>query len=515
MAAFPPSRPMAAWPYLMAQDRIDTSYAAAVADTALEPRMLRTPLLEESIGVEDARGSQRGSLLGRLLLGADVPAALVGASAGAWIGGIPADVTFIFMLVVALAWPLVVFCAGLYAVDTLGTWASGIAHFGRLAGVALLVSWPVAGLASILGAAHAVPAALTAASTTLLLSLAGRTAARALVHRVDPLRQRTLVVGSGVVAARFVERLHRHDELGLEPVGLVDDEVHAVPELDLPVLGRLRDLRDVIQRQQIDRVIITFTRASHEELLAALRACREERVPVDVVPRLFEFLEGARAIERIGGLPVLSIGAQRLPKSSAIAKRGLDIVCSLLALIVLAPLFFVLAAAIKLESPGPVFFRQPRAGRKGTVFTLFKFRSMYEGADLEKAELEALNEVNDGVMFKIRDDPRVSAVGRVIRRLSIDELPQLINVLRGDMSLVGPRPLVLPESDALGGSWHARRLDLRPGLTGPWQISGRSDLSVHDMVRLDFQYVTGWSLARDIEIILATVPAVLRGRGAY
>jgi len=175
----------------------------------------------------------------------------------------------------------------------------------------------------------------------------------------------------------------------------------------------------------------------------------------------------------------------------------------------------VIAAAIKLESRGPVFFRQVRAGRGGNVFRVFKFRSMYADAEQRKVELHAVNDVSDGVMFKMHRDPRVTRTGRVLRRLSLDEVPQLFNVLRGEMSLVGPRPLILPESQALEEDWHERRLDLRPGLTGPWQVSGRSDIPFQEMVRFDYQYVAGWSLARDIEILLATIPAVLSGRGAY
>ena len=146
---------------------------------------------------------------------------------------------------------------------------------------------------------------------------------------------------------------------------------------------------------------------------------------------------------------------------------------------------------------------------------MFKFRSMYRDAEQRKPQLEHRNDLEDGVGFKVFDDPRVTRMGRFMRRFSLDEIPQLINVLRGEMSLVGPRPLIVPEAEALRGAWQDRRLDLRPGLTGPWQIAGRSHLSFHEMARFDYQYVAGWSLARDVEIILATIPAVLSGRGAY
>jgi exopolysaccharide biosynthesis polyprenyl glycosylphosphotransferase len=420
-----------------------------------------------------------------------------------------------FMAFVLLAWPAIVFVSGLYAVDGLTAWASGVSEVARLAGLVLLLSWPMAGVAALLGAAHPLAAGFVGAPLALVLSLTSRGLVRGAMHRTPPLRQRTLIVGSGQVAAEIATRLLRHHEFGLEAIGVVDDEVHQQARLQLPVLGRIEDLRDILTEREVDRVIIAFTRAGHEELLGCIRVCREQRVAVDVVPRLFEFLEGARALEQIGGMPLLSIGVPRLSRSSRVAKRALDIGFSLAALVALLPLFVVIAVAIKLESRGPVFFRQTRAGQRGKTFQLIKFRSMYADADERKHELADLNSHADGVMFKIHRDPRVSRVGRILRRQSLDELPQFINVLKGEMSIVGPRPLILPEHYALVEDWHARRLDLRPGITGPWQISGRSDLSVGDMVRMDFQYVTGWSLARDLEIMLATIPAVLTGRGAY
>jgi lipopolysaccharide/colanic/teichoic acid biosynthesis glycosyltransferase len=197
------------------------------------------------------------------------------------------------------------------------------------------------------------------------------------------------------------------------------------------------------------------------------------------------------------------------------AKRLVDLVGSAALLILISPLMIAIAIAIKVNSRGPVFFRQPRAGRRGKGFKLIKFRSMYTDAEERKPEVAQLNEADDGVMFKIRVDPRVTRTGRFLRRFSLDELPQLFNVLIGQMSLVGPRPLIFPEAEALEKEWHLRRLELRPGLTGPWQIYGRSQNPFQEMVRFDYQYVAGWSLARDVEILIATVPAVLSGRGAY
>jgi exopolysaccharide biosynthesis polyprenyl glycosylphosphotransferase len=252
--------------------------------------------------------------------------------------------------------------------------------------------------------------------------------------------------------------------------------------------------------------MIAFSRASHEDLLHCIRICRDAGVTVDIVPRLFEFLDGARTVDQIGGLPLLSISAPSFCRASELAKRALDMSLSFLLLAALAPLLVVLAVAIKLDSPGPVVFVQRRSGRGGRFFQLYKFRSMYHGATVEVRD--------DGAIVKLVDDARITRVGRLIRRFSLDEAPQLFNVLKGDMSLVGPRPLVEAEQAALR-DWQARRADLRPGLTGPWQIAGRSHIPFHEMVKFDYQYVAGWSLARDLEILLATLPAVLSGRGAY
>jgi len=425
----------------------------------------------------------------------------------------PSSLTY--MLVAGLLWPLVAFSIGLYRSDQLTTWASAISEVPRAFVAVMLITWPLFGLASLLALGEAVPLTFLTVTATAAFAAVARTVVRAGLHRAPELRQRTLVLGSGVVAGQVVEKLQNNGQFGLVAVGMVDDEVHEVGTPDLPWLGRFSDLDKIIETQQIDRVIIAFSRASHEQLLESIRACRDAGVAIDVVPRLFEFLDGVRALDQVGGLPVLSIGAANLTSASMAAKRALDVVGSTLLIALFSPLMIAIAIAIKLESRGPVFFRQLRAGRRRSSFRLIKFRSMYVDADQRKNELESLNEATDGVMFKIREDPRVTRVGRFIRRYSLDELPQLFNVLRGEMSLVGPRPLIFPETDALDEHWHLRRLELRPGLTGPWQIYGRSQSPFQEMVRFDYQYVAGWSLARDIEILLATLPAVFSGRGAY
>lgn len=493
-----------------------TKVAGAARERLWPPSALRlAPVIESELRLDTDRTKVRAGVLRRLLGLADVLAALSAGFGGALAGGLAGVEMLPFVGLAVCGWALVAFAGGLYAADDLSSWASGIGEYGRLGALVLVLSWPMAAGASLLGAHAPVAAAVVASLLLLAVTPIARAIARAVVHRSAPLRQRTLILGSGYVAGQIVDRLRRHDEYGLAPIGLVDDDAHPDGLCGLPVLGGFANLRQVLNEHAVDRVIIAFSLVSHEKLLESIRACRQERVALDVVPRLFEFLEGARSLDQIGGMPLMSLGPQRLARSSRRAKRGFDVVVASAALTVCAPLFAIVAVVIKLESRGPVLFRQPRAGRDGTPFQLLKLRTMVCDAEQRKGELKPNNDLDDGVMFKIRADPRVTRIGRLLRRLSLDELPQLVNVVRGEMSLVGPRPLVLDESERLGEDWHARRFDLRPGLTGPWQIAGRSDLTVHEMVRLDYQYVTGWSLGRDLAILAATLPAVVVGRGAY
>jgi exopolysaccharide biosynthesis polyprenyl glycosylphosphotransferase len=460
----------------------------------------------EPLGYVD-RPSRRHAQLRRQLLSADViSGSLTGALAGL-IAGLGVSQTALVALAIGLGWPIVAYVCGLYAADDLRTWASGIGEAPRLAVTSLLISWPAFGLLSALSAPSAVAGALSATVATCAAAGLGRAAARAGLHRVPALRERTLILGSGAVALQLVHRLQRHHELGLDPVGFIDDDVHHPGELGIPRLGTLDSLADLIAFGRVDRVMIAFSRASHEELLHCIRVCRDAGVTVDIVPRLFEFLDGARTIELIGGMPLLSIQQPTLTPLARATKRALDIAGASLGLLLLSPVLLAVGLAIRLDSRGGVFFVQQRSGRGGRFFKLYKFRSM-------RTDSTVLVQ-HDGAIVKRRDDDRITRVGRVIRRLSLDEAPQLLNVLKGDMSLVGPRPLVLAEHAALSEDWQTRRADLRPGLTGPWQVSGRSYIPFQDMIKFDYQYVAGWSLARDVEILLATLPAVLSGRGAY
>lgn len=480
------------------------SHAEAAAHAASSPR------LEPS-----GAARRRGIVLARMLFLGDMVAALCAGIVVLLVFGTAFPEDLVFLGLISLLWPLAAFSIGLYRSEQLATWASAVSEVPRVFLAITLITWPIFGIASLVGLSPAISVAFLTIGSIAVFGGAARTVVRASLHRNPGLRQRTLILGSGLVAGQVVEKIRNNPQFGLIPVGIVDNDVYDIGTPNLPLLGRFADLDQIIEAQDIDRVIIAFSRVSHEDLLEAIRASRDAGVAVDVVPRLFEFLDGVRSLDQIGGLPLLSIGVPVLASTSVAAKRVLDVVGSLALLVLFAPVMIATAVAIKVESKGPVLFRQPRAGRGNKSFKLIKFRSMYVDAEQRKEDLDKLNEAEDGVMFKIREDPRVTRVGRFIRRFSIDELPQLFNVFKGEMSLVGPRPLIFPETAALEKHWHLRRLELRPGITGPWQVYGRSQSPFQEMVRFDYQYVAGWSLARDVEILIATIPAVLSGRGAY
>jgi exopolysaccharide biosynthesis polyprenyl glycosylphosphotransferase len=489
----------------------------SVVDSALaRERALRLqPDVFGSARTDASTHRSRWPVLRRHLLAGDAIAMSVGAIVGAAVAGTSAIEAAACAAALTLCWILVGWVIGVYAGDDLRAWATGVPTTPRVVIAALTVVWPYYALLSAIGDGPADVAAFSAIAIATPLVITARTVARGMVHRRPALRQSVLIVGSGVIAGQLVSKLRSQTQFGLDPVGFIDDDPHLLGQESIPHLGRLDDLPQVLERHAIDRVIFAFSRAGHDELLRSIRASRDAKVAVDIVPRLFEFLDGVQGLLNVGGLPLLSMSVPRLSRRVQGAKRALDAAIAFSILFFLSPVLLTIAVLIKLESPGPLLFRQRRVGRDGERFEVFKFRSMYEDADERKAEFAALNDIGDGVMFEIREDPRVTRIGQVLRKYSLDELPQLLNVLRGEMSLVGPRPLIEPEAEALSEDWHARRLDLRPGLTGPWQISGRSDTTVEEMVRFDYTYVAGWSLARDIEILFATVPAVLSGRGAY
>ncbi len=336
----------------------------------------------------------------------------------------------------------------------------------------------------------------------------------------NPFRTSTLVVGAGDVGRSLIGRLNRHKEYGLRVVGFLDTtDVEEATEKEersasVQLLGRPSDLRPIVDRYGISRVIIAFSKTPHPLILGVIHECQEMKVDVSIVPRFFEALSAQAEIEDVEGLPILS-----LPRYSRhglvmrFAKRLMDLAGATIAVVLLSPVLLLTMLLIKIDSRGPIFYRQERMGKNHKPFMVYKFRSMHVNADSKQESLADQNEVS-GPIFKMKDDPRITRVGLIIRRLSIDELPQIINVFRGEMSLVGPRPLPVSEALACKGTADMRHMVL-PGITGLWQVLGRSDIPYNEMVQLDYLYVTNWSLRWDIKIILRTCIAIVRKRGAY
>ena len=330
---------------------------------------------------------------------------------------------------------------------------------------------------------------------------------------------------------RAIGRIYRRG-FGQTPVLLVGDDegrtrlrrmIKNVPgayalagEVDLGSGGGayLASVREMLDRTGARGVVLVGAeRLPDEELLDLVHSVRLRGVPLRVVPGAFALMRGRTILSEGMGLPLLEVHYPGLDNTQRTLKRVLDVTVSSFGLVLLSPLFLAVAIAIMVDSPGPVLFRQKRVGADEKVFVCYMFRSMQSDAEVRQAVLEDLNEV-EGPAFKIRDDPRVTRVGRFLRRWSIDESPQLVNVLKGEMSLVGPRPLPVRDFLRMEES-HKRRLGAVPGMTGYWQTSGRSDLSFEEMVRLDLYYIENWSLSFDLKIILKTLGAVLRREGAY
>jgi exopolysaccharide biosynthesis polyprenyl glycosylphosphotransferase len=329
---------------------------------------------------------------------------------------------------------------------------------------------------------------------------------RLVVRLFDPTVSRILVIGTGPISDRLTSRLQRCTDTLV--VGHVDD--NAAP--GTPVLGRLADLPALCDTYKIDRVIIGFANTSDAIVLEALRRL-EGQVPVSEIPRYFELHNWRSEAEELQGLTLMHLPTASLGLSARIIKRFLDFTLAACALLVASPVLLIIAAAIKLDSPGPIFFRQERIGRAGMPFQIFKFRSMTADAWHRRDTVAHLNQL-DGPLFKMEKDPRITRVGALIRKTSLDELPQLINVVRGQMSLVGPRPLPTEESERIDGHGLAR-LDVKPGITGLWQVCGRSNLTYADLQHLDSVYVRSWSLMWDLRIVMQTPHAVFGRRGAY
>jgi exopolysaccharide biosynthesis polyprenyl glycosylphosphotransferase len=324
--------------------------------------------------------------------------------------------------------------------------------------------------------------------------------------------RRVLIVGEGPLGRMLMQNIVAQPEIGYKIVGFVDDEPRqALGRIEY--LGTCADVARLVWQHEVDEVFIALPSASHLKIAEILIACARQNVRFRIVPDFYELSLNQVDITEINGIPLIGLRETILPGGGEVLKRVIDVAIAAVTLILAAPLMLIIALAIKLDSPGPVIVRQIRIGRFGKPFPFYKFRSMRVGADKELTTLQAHNEA-DGPLFKMRNDPRVTRVGKWLRRFSLDELPQLFDVLVGHMSLVGPRPGFSWEVEKYE-DWHRRRLEIAPGITGLWQVSGRSDLPFAEMALLDIWYTENWSLGLDFKILLRTIPAVILGHGAY
>lgn len=349
---------------------------------------------------------------------------------------------------------------------------------------------------------------------------------RATSNQAEAGRRNVLVVGAGPVGRNVVEQLEKYAWANVHLVGYVDDDPEKQGRVlqGLPVLGTLDDMPALVAARDIKDTVVALPLRAHERLVGTCRALQGLGVRTHVVPDLFALSFPGAALDGFGGIPVIALGQPGFSGWRRLSKRAFDVTVASLTLIVTAPLMAAIAILIKRDSPGPVLFKQERVGEQGRPFTLLKFRSMRSGADtgVHRAHVTRLIEENlspqelngnGGGSLKLEDDPRVTRIGRFIRKGSLDELPQLINVLRGKMSLVGPRPPLAYEVEVYK-DWHKRRLEALPGITGLWQIEGRNQICFDEMVRLDLKYIEQQSLWLDIKILLLTPWAMLAARGA-
>jgi exopolysaccharide biosynthesis polyprenyl glycosylphosphotransferase len=476
----------------------------------------------------DARGT-RASRLRRLLVLTDV--ALLGLALFivevlrwiTWGDSTPAALLMAFGAVSIPAWLVLAHANGLYHAGSYRVEHDAAEEVGPIMRVTTLWAWSMF-LAVVLtrGAVNWLEQLAVLWAVVCVLSITGRAVARAYGRRQAWYLQNALVLGTSSQAASIVRKLMRHPEFGVHVVAVVDLErngmtVERSEEFAfVPVISAGTDLGTLVDTYDVDRVVIGSSSYSTDrnDVLHRLGALG---IQIDVIPTPFEALGARVDVHHLEGAPLMTLPRPRLGRSAKAMKRALDIGASAVALVLLLPLLAVCAVAIKLDSRGPLFFRQTRVGRDGRRFKLWKFRSMYPDADARKEEFAELN-LHDGppesCMFKIRQDPRVTRVGRILRRYSLDELPQLCNVLVGDMSLVGPRPLIEKEARQVNGRFR-HRLSLTPGVTGLWQVNGRSEIPFTEMVSLDYLYVTNWTLWGDVKLLMKTLPAVARGNGAY
>jgi exopolysaccharide biosynthesis polyprenyl glycosylphosphotransferase len=422
-------------------------------------------------------------------------------------------------IVIVPLWVMFLAIAQLYDLDSV-TW--GLSVSGRvtralsLGVVALILGTYLAKLPGLSRAwvlltwTSAIVLVLLARGAVMLIVTWARQSGRLLVP--------TLIVGSNAEAADILRVLRADRAAGLVPVACLASSQAERLGLDfvagdVPIIGTARDLMSVMQTEHIDVVVIASSAFDHDVVARMIAELRTADADVHISSGLFEVLTSRVIVTEVAGVPLITVKGISLSKGNVLAKRLFDLVVALLVVLIGVPVWLAIAAAIKVSSRGPILYSQERVGVQGSRFGMYKFRSMYVDADAKLAEVMSGNEAS-GPLFKMKDDPRVTPVGKWLRKFSLDEIPQILNVLRGDMSLVGPRPPLAREVSSYSmHDW--RRMEVVPGMTGLWQVSGRSSLTFDEMVRLDLFYIENWSVSLDITLIFRTIPAVLFARGAY
>jgi exopolysaccharide biosynthesis polyprenyl glycosylphosphotransferase len=473
-------------------------------------------------------GDNRGFVLRRWLAVSDLTALIV-----AWIFvvvvaplGTPRLPDTIVVLALLPAWTAIANAIGLYHLPDRRLGHSLADEIGPIIFALTLWSWAVL---LVRGAWDETPVELLPSVglwAVGIITVAGFRAATRAVSRHRPwYQQRVAVLGTAGDVQKVIRRLERHPEFGLDVTCVVkingdpagyeagsDENGDPVSAIDLaPEVVR------AAKRAQVHRVVVASSPGDIDQRSELIRALSELRVHIDLVSADVDAVPSRGSLHYIEGLPMLTVPVVRKPRSRIAFKRVFDLAVASVGLVVLSPLLAYCALRIRLDSPGRALFRQERVGKGGRRFQMLKFRTMVSDAEADKHELvgSTLHRSSEVPgLFKIPGDPRTTEIGETLRRWSIDELPQLWNVLRGDMSLVGPRPLIPEEAELVGGHYKARS-NARPGITGPWQTLGRSDIGFEDMVKLDYTYVTNWSFSDDVKLLIRTVGAVLRRRGAY
>ncbi len=354
------------------------------------------------------------------------------------------------------------------------------------------------------------------AVTSVVLLVSFRALIRAL--RKDTLESRltaVLVIGCGQRGQRFVRAVAENPDWKIRVIGYLDRDVTTVGEelQGVKVLGQVNEISRFLEQNIVDEVIVAIPRSIIIDLEGIALACEEQGVKFRYMADMIDKQVARMGLAMLGTIPLLTFEPVAQDEFKLFVKRLLDVAAVCAAMPVLMPLLGVISVLIRLDSPGSIFFVQERIGYRKRVFKMYKFRSMCENSEALQSELETVNEA-DGPIFKIENDPRITKVGRFLRKSSLDELPQLINVLKGDMSLVGPRPMSIRDVSRFDKSIQRKRFSVRPGLTCLWQVSGRSNLSFDDWLKLDLEYIDNWSLRLDLKILAKTVPAVIQGKGA-